>query len=344
MSVPPTADPATVTPRAGARARVLRGVRLVLTIGAVLVLVPGVIGHTVRDRSVPLALLSYIPLVPVGLAAAVLDLAFLGRCLPRPRFTLTLAGLAAAAWSAALLTGTGPAAEPPSGRPEARLLHWNVHWGGGKHRSAATWAALKADIRARSPDVVVLSEAPPDGWLAELAESEGWSFVGCGHAPGDTYWYRLYVFARGPVRMEWDRPVPNGHIMSVVVTLQGRPVRVLVADGESDPRLSRVALLDAVTETCREGRRKGEPIDIVAGDFNTPGRSTGFDGLSADGYRLASRSARGWRGTFPASCPLYDIDHVWLADGFRPRGCELFGSPASDHRGQLVVFELPAPE
>ena len=72
-------------------------------------------------------------------------------------------------------------------------------------------------------------------------------------------------------------------------------------------------------------------------------RGVGFDPFPelSGGYRLASRSAVGWRGTFPSECPLLDIDHVWLGRGLPIRDCELFGHAACDHRGQSVSFYLP---
>jgi endonuclease/exonuclease/phosphatase (EEP) superfamily protein YafD len=315
-------------------------VRRVLTAGVLLALVLGGIGQLVRDRSPVLGFLFYLPLVPLGLWAVVQDLVFAGRCLPRARFALALLGLAVTAASAGPMIALGPGSRPPAGRPVARLLHWNVHWGGGDHRSEATWESLMADIRQRGPDLVVLSEAPGEEWTTELADSQGWSFAQCQNEPNSSYWYKLVVYARGPVRLEYHEPVPNGHVMSVAATVQGRPCRLLVVDGESDPWLSRVALLEGVLEHCRRGGRAGAPIDLLAGDFNTPSRSVGFDPF-ADGYRLASRAARGWRGTFPSVCPLYDIDHVWVRRDWEIQGCELFTNPDSDHRGQVVDFLLP---
>jgi endonuclease/exonuclease/phosphatase (EEP) superfamily protein YafD len=94
--------------------------------------------------------------------------------------------------------------------------------------------------------------------------------------------------------------------------------------------------LKAIAEVCRGARAAGRPYDLVLGDFNTPARSLGFDELEALGYRLAGRSARGWRGTFPAWMPVYDIDHVWLGAGNRPADATFFNGPSTDHRGQVV--------
>jgi endonuclease/exonuclease/phosphatase (EEP) superfamily protein YafD len=319
----------------------LRWLRLLLTAGVFLVLVLGAIGQLVRDREAWLGYLCYAPLLLVGgVAAVLLDLLLLGRCL-RPRFGLTILGLLTAGWATWTLLGTGSATVTQSG-PRAGLVQWNVHWGGGKTRSPETWAAIKGEIHARSPDVIVLAEAPEEskGWIKELLP-EGWQSVQCEHPPESPYWYRLVVCAAAPVKMEYHRPITHGHVMAVTVSVQGRSLRLLVVDGESDPGKSRVAMLEDVTALCREAQQHGEPFDLLAGDFNTPAHSLGFDALEADGYRLASRSAVGWRGTWPANFPLLDIDHVWLHGRLPIHYSEVFTNAASDHRGQFVQFYLP---
>src|SRR6185437_12278102 len=104
---------------------------------------------------------------------------------------------------------------------------------------------------------------------------------------------------------------------------------------------SRLPFLRGLADACREAEAEGRPFDLVVGDFNTPSRSLGFDSLEALGYRLAGRSARGWRGTFPSWLPVYDIDHVWLGAGVSLGSCAFFNGPYADHRGQLVRVHLP---
>jgi endonuclease/exonuclease/phosphatase (EEP) superfamily protein YafD len=94
--------------------------------------------------------------------------------------------------------------------------------------------------------------------------------------------------------------------------------------------------LHAIAAACREADSIGRPYDLILGDFNTPSRSPGFDELEEIGYRLAGRSALGWRGTFPALAPVYDIDHVWLGPRIRLDSCTFFHGPYTDHRGQIV--------
>ncbi len=218
-----------------------------------------------------------------------------------------------------------------------------MHWGGGKGRNDATWASLREDIRRRAPDILVLSDGPVDPWMRTLLGElgEGWSMAHCEHL-GGSYWYRLVVCSHWPLEMESEGPAFNGHVMAVRVAVPGRPLRLLAVDGESNVvRVPRRPMLDDLFERCRAAERDGEPVDVLAGDFNAPGRSVGFDAFTAAGYRLASRSAVGWRGTFPSGCPLYDLDHVWLRPGLAVESAELFTNLNSDHRGQLVHFDLP---
>jgi endonuclease/exonuclease/phosphatase (EEP) superfamily protein YafD len=327
-----------------------------LTAAALVLLALAVTGQVVRDRSPLLAWLFYLPLLPLGLGAILLDLVFAGRCLPKPRFALALVGLAAAAWSVFLLTGRGAREPIPEGARSITLLHWNVHWGGGKPRSeSGTWASLVADMEQRAPDIVVLSEAPPRPepdrermererrWVTELFKDRGWRTVQRADDEHWEYFWNLTVTSAWPLRVEYDAPVPHGQVMAVVVEVPERPLRLLVVDGESDPSYWRVPMLNAVAGLCRRGEVEGQPIDVVVGDFNTPSRSVGFDAFAevAGGYRLGSQAQYGWRGTFPSELPLLDIDHVWVRRGLPIFDAELFTNRATDHRGQVVRFGLP---
>ena len=308
----------------------------------------GLFGQVVRDRTAALALFMYIPLPLLGPAGVVLDGAMRGRAIPRLRFGLGALGLTATAWSALTLFGTGQSQAASSNDAEVAILQWNVLWGGGRSRSPESWRAQRSAILAKGPDVIILNEAPPDDWLERLVAElgPGGSCVGVYHDPSSPYWYCLAVCSRWPLRLEGKVPLPGGAGMAVTADVRGRRWRLLVVDGISSPRRSRLPFLQAIAVACREAEAAGKPFDAIAGDFNTPSRSIGFDELTALGYRLAGRSAPGWRGTFPAFLPAYDIDHVWLADRRSVGSCAFFNGPYSDHRGQLVrafVPEKPLP-
>ena len=328
------------------RRRLIQVFGRALSFGLAAVIIAGVAGQMIRDRSPAMAILMYLPLLPASLAALVVDVARRGRALGRGRFLLALLGILGGTWSVAQMLGSGTIGKYGPADTEVTLLHWNVLWGGGPFRSERTWAAQRAEIMERAPDIIILSEIPPASWLEQLLDEigPGANVVGIEHDRRSPYWFRLGVCSRWPLQVEKRMSLPDGVAMSVTVEVRGRAMRLLVVDGKSNPFRSRLPFLAAIAELCREAGAAGRPFDAVAGDFNTPSRSIGFDWLTAMGYNLASRSAAGWRGTFPSWLPIYDIDHVWLRPGLRMRSCTLFSGPASDHRGQFVSLLLAAPK
>ena len=309
------------------------------------VIIAGLAGQLIRDRSVTTAILMYLPLLPAALAAMVFDIARRGRALPRARFLLTLLGILGGIWAVMPMIGSGAIGRYGPADTEVTLLHWNVMWGGGPFRSERTWAVQRAEIMECDPDLIILSEFPPPVWLKNLIDEigPGANVIGIDRDRRSPYWFRLAVCSRWPIQVEKQMPLPGGVAMSVAAEVRGRAMRVLIVDGKSNPFQSRLPFLEAIAQICRQAARDGRPFDAVAGDFNTPSRSIGFDWLMDQGYTLASRSAAGWRGTFPSWVPIYDIDHVWLRAVLRIRSCTLFSGPASDHRGQFVSLLLAAP-
>jgi endonuclease/exonuclease/phosphatase family metal-dependent hydrolase len=301
------------------------------------------LGFLVRDRHAWLAPLMYLPLGPLGLASAGLDLARRGRGVERPRFILTAVGLAAIACSCAEMIGRGPATPDRDGQ-SIRLLHWNVLWG-GRPRTDATWASMEDAIVLRTPDVVVLSEAPPDARVDSLKRRLGpeWTSTQLEHAPGSPYWYKMVALSRWPVREGRPVAIRNGAALDVRIERPGRPLRLLVVDGQSRPTRPRTPMLQDVAAACRRAAEEGEPYAVLAGDFNAVDRSLGFDAIRREGggYLAASRHSSGWRGTWPMPLPIYDIDHVWVRSDHPILSCSLFATFASDHRGQLVRLAPP---
>lgn len=195
----------------------------------------------------------------------------------------------------------------------------------------------------------MLSEAPPAHVVADLANSlgkgwpyaPGWTYAIAEHGePAAPYFSRVAVCSPWPMRRGPDLAVANGAAAQFVFSVNGRDVRLLVVDGRSDLWSDRRALLKDVADLCDHAADAGEAIDLIAGDFNAPGRAISFDRI-ADRFALASRSSHEWRGTFPSLLPLYDIDHVWVRAGWPILACDLFTSRHSDHRGQFVRFAIP---
>jgi endonuclease/exonuclease/phosphatase (EEP) superfamily protein YafD len=188
-----------------------------------------------------------------------------------------------------------------------------------------------------------LSEAPGGHWLDQLVDEmgPGANRVEIENEPGASAWYRMVVVSKGALRLVRLEKFTDGDGMVVEAEVRGRKVRLFVVDARSNPLLPRTPRLFDIAKVCRRFQDAGEPIDVIVGDFNTVSRSLGFDTIEAQGYALASRSTRGWRGTFPAPLPVYDIDHIWVRTGLPVVESHLFTNFASDHRGQVARFRAP---
>ena len=348
-ATPPTVPakpqvPDTPTPKPLTRwRRIGRRIGAFTTVATVLALLCGMTGQATRDRNLVLALMMYIPLVPLGLWAVALDGVRRGRSIPRARFALAALGLGATAWGGFLMTGGRAPDRAPMGSSQVSILHWNVMWAG---RNATRWHDLAREIRRRDPDLVVLSEAPPDDMVVESFSfrAQRASAVYVTNEPGERYWYNPMVCSRGPLKREWRIDIANGAAMSVLAEVRGRTVRLLVVDGKSDPRIGRTPMLHDIAAACDRLARRGQPVDVIVGDFNAVGRSIGFDAFAAageEGYRRSSDYGGGWRATWPAPVPVYDIDHLWVRNDWAVIGCELFSARGTDHRGQFVRVALP---
>lgn len=333
-----------------------RGFTRSLAYGLLALIALAAAGRIVRDRSAAMALLLYLPVILIGAVAIIFDLARRGRALPRGRFLLAAVGLLAFAFEASHLIGwRRPETGAPNGTDgvatrEVTLVHWNVQWGGSRRGTDAPWRKIIGELAARQPDVIVLSEAPPEKWVRQwVAGMAGWSVAFHDGSTGAKYRSQLAVASRWPVRHERDVRLPNGSGVIVRVQAPGsgsgdtgpRTLRVFVADGRSGLRIHRTPFLSAVARACDDAAAAGAPVDVLAGDFNAVSRSIGVDDIrqagGGGGYALASEFSGGWRGTFPAPLPLYDIDHVWVRRDVRLAGCDLFSVlTASDHRGQAV--------
>ena len=341
----PAPAPAPARPRAGLLRRAWRFLLAVVTWTIVVVIVLGVTGQVVRDRNLTFAMLMYVPLALVGLAAIALDLLRRGRSLRR-RFGLSAVGLVALAVGGIPMLGLRSPAPASAGAQRVTLLHWNMQ-SGGRRAAKPRWERAAEQIVARRPDLIVLSEAPPDRWLFDSLKKVGggWKTVQMSNAKDERYWYKPVVCSRWPMTMDGHVPVDYGVAMSVTVNARGRPLRLLVVDGVSWVTVLRTHFLHDVAAACEAAAKEGRPYDVIVGDFNAVGRSVGFDEVraAAGGYVRASDYSGGWRGTWPVPLPVYDIDHVLVGnDGAAVLGSELFSSHPmdTDHRGQIVTLGL----
>lgn len=295
----------------------------------------------VRDRTFALALLMYVPIWPLALSAIVRDVVARGYALPLRWLLLTL-GVGAGAFSVSLQWSPARAPEGSAESPQLTIVQWNMQWGGA--RGPASLAAMLAQLQAYHPDVVCVSEAPA-GDLLQRVSASGWHAASVQHSPPTEYWFRMTVLSRQPVALRRRWELPAGHAALFEVDLAPRSLRILMVDSKSDPLLPRSPTLIEVARIVDELAAANVPVDVVAGDFNTPGRLLGFDALAgaAHGYRRAALWSGQWRATWPARFPLssLDIDHLWVSRRLDIASAELFSNPNTDHRGQVARLRLP---
>lgn len=320
----------------------LRVVTPLLRLGFVVtagVLVLAVVGYAADDRLPALAGLTYVPLFPVALVAVVIA-ALPPAASRRARALLCASGVLAALIALTSMIGwQRPRVIEAQAGGVVRLLQWNVL--GGGYRRFLHWEISEDKIMSERPDILVLSEAPRDRSLAHLLGRLGpeWSSVQVEDRPKVEYWYKLVIASRWPLHVVQEQALNSGHAMLAQVDVPGHALRVLVVDGESNPMRDRSGMLKDIAELTRAQAQAGTPIDVVAGDFNAPSRSVGFQPIWDQGYQLAAAASGAWRATFPMFLPLLDIDHV-LVRAPLAFDCSLFTSRGSDHRGQLVRVRI----
>jgi hypothetical protein len=144
----------------------------------------GLIGFYVRDRSVLLAFLLYLPLIPLGVCSVGLGLGLRRSISRRLRTALVVLGVVSTVTASSWMFGRGPG--PSSAEAQSRtlsLLHWNVQWGRYWNSAQNEWKAMVTEIVGHNPDILVLSEAPPYyGMYQALDRLPGRRFVAFLHS------------------------------------------------------------------------------------------------------------------------------------------------------------------
>ncbi|MEL7371575.1 MAG: endonuclease/exonuclease/phosphatase family protein, partial [Myxococcota bacterium] len=314
-----------------------RIIRLLADGAVVAVLAAGLIGHLARDRIVAIAALTYLPLVPISAAALLYDLIRRGRTTGshQPYRLAGLSGLSLA-WALSGMWGWHTAPAPAQPRPPVRAILQNVWWGGGWDRSPETWKETYDGLMAENADVLFLAEAPERPWFVPLADKAGWSFALAEHDPVEATWFRLVIMSRWPHRTMQTKRFPRGAGLVVHIDRPKAPFVVMMVDGRSWPTRDRAQDLAAVWRFIAEHNTK-TPIDIIAGDFNAPARSVGFDAFREQ-YWLLNETCGTWRGTWPRSLPLVDVDQVWIRKGWTAEDCRFRSTPHTDHIGLSATF------
>ncbi|WP_353570438.1 endonuclease/exonuclease/phosphatase family protein [Candidatus Albibeggiatoa sp. nov. BB20] len=317
-----------------------------ITLPTLAILLLALMAELIRDSSIFWALCLYIPLLPLGLWAIVWDLSWRGKSFIIP-YSLTGLGLIAASIQTVQLLHYHPQQAIPQQAQVIRLLHWNTLWGGQYPLSDRpylnTWDGLQEKMLQQQADIIVLSEPPQDERLIQLAEQLGddWNMVT--FEPINTCQRCTVIFSvlsPYPMQAEHYSNPRHGNGFIIRIEMPQHTFRLLVVDGESKYDQLRTPFLHDIYQTIVQQYEKQQPIDVIVGDFNAIRRSRGFDNYPTmgDGYWLAGEKTIGWRGTWKSYLPLFDIDHIWVSQRYKPVYTDFLFDYASDHRGQLVTF------
>ena len=292
------------------------------------------LGQLVRDRTLLLMLLMFVPLLLVACSALAWDLLLRGRAL-RVRWLLSGLALVSGAYAVSLQWQPAlSAAAAPESQARLRIVQWNTQWGGGNMHA---FEGIVDTLAAQHADLIVLSEAPGleklrKAWSKRQA---GWHSVAVDSGMMQSYWYRMVVLSRYPVQLRGEWNLARGHSALFEIAAPTGVLRALVVDLESSPFALRSPSIRQVADLVDR-----QPIDLVLGDFNTPAHLLGFDALAAagGGLRRAALWSGQWRATWPSfiPVPLYDIDHVWVGHRWDVRRASFFSCRGTDHRGQVI--------
>lgn len=198
--------------------------------------------------------------------------------------------------------------------------------------------ALHELITELDPDVVVLAESERLGaaGFAELTEQHP-GFRAAELEDG------VACMVRGSFTPPASRQLsPRAwvNVLSATFTRLPGEWRLCLTDIDPWPPLPRHALLSEIHKEAA-----GHPRTIIAGDFNTPLDSAGFDSWRA-AFHHGFADCAAWHGpleTWGYGVPVLAIDHIWMSPDLVPVAAKKGACLASDHSWLLVECGMPAP-
>ena len=281
----------------------------------------------------------------LGIAAGATGLALVNLLLLWPLLAPGLPRVVPGWWPGFLLPAPGVVqAEPFVFAPATPLRVFSANvWFRNQN-----YAAMRAAVRAASPDVAVFLEVTPR-WQRELALlRDGWPYQhwvpGTGH-DGVMVLSRLPWRGASAIALE-GMGAPNA--VRVTVDLAGQPVDVVGLHLRWPVTPANAAAREvALAALATLARRAPRPL-VVLGDFNLTPHDGAFPRLLAGGGLWNTAAESGLLTTWPASAgrwagrlPGLQIDHCLVSHGIRTESFSLGPWVGSDHRPILVRLEVP---
>lgn len=275
-----------------------------------------------RDAWRPLSLVYYStpwPVIAAGLLILALHARRVGHAHARRRY-LTLTAGALFTWIAL----SWYSAQAPASPATFRFVLWNTGHPTSRFGLVTRWLhAQQADIIAVAESQQISGPDNLDQWRKSFPGFQAARLGG-----------EMLCLVRGEVTVLEMGTLGLGSYYALYhARLGGEEITVLQAD--VTPTEPRLAPLRRLTEIARA--HAGEKL-IVAGDFNTPRESRGFDDLRGFMSHSFEKAGTGLAETWPTWAPALSIDHVWSSAPLPPRASRIAWPLWSDHRPVVVEF------
>jgi len=211
-----------------------------------------------------------------------------------------------------------------------RAVVWNVMSG------RLGWEAIYHQLGELNADVIVMVEAWEDPeTAATLRRKYLPGFVAASEQGG------LVILSRHGAADVSFGPLGRGsRFLAATLRMDGRRMRVMGVDIESDPRRFRKLPL---TDLATTGRLMDDIPLLIAGDFNTPADSVHFDAMRTFLRNGFESVGAGYGPTWPSFAPVLGLDQFWFSQDIDARSCRGVWTAHSDHRPVVFEFELRAP-
>jgi endonuclease/exonuclease/phosphatase (EEP) superfamily protein YafD len=209
-----------------------------------------------------------------------------------------------------------------SSKPSSHILFWNV----AENQPLPTDILIE-HIHQFNPSIVALVEA------FEVSDKDlNILKISCPEYHFQTLRGEMLIAVKGSVdSIVFKSNVDVYRYNCMVVTIDGTPISLMIADVYAYPFQNKEKALNSVKEAALKYE-----VDILVGDFNTPYESVFFNDYKSIFNSFHPHSV-GMTSTWPTPFPLIEIDQIWMNKTYLPIQLKKFQYSASDHK--LLVAE-----
>lgn len=209
--------------------------------------------------------------------------------------------------------------------PTSKLLYWNL-----AKRSQLPVAYLSQKVNQYQPEILAFVEAPHTT-LKNLDDLKhrlpNYNFKTLDGA--------MLIATKGDIELlDFNLKEDSYKINLLRIKTNTLNFKLIITDLTANVFVNKDAPLGVVLNTA-----KTNDIDLIVGDFNTPYESIFFDNYEENFTSFHSYN-NGFTATWPLGMPLFEIDHIWIANKHEPLVLNKYYSDASDHALLICKFTI----